>query len=188
MKSKLIVRFFKISRMRNFVTIVIVCSLIGIVILSVKVAALEKEAPDVSITLVVDESLFNQDEKIFAAWLGYGLVRKKWIREHVSLKNGESYTYRRSFNEEVEGRESLAKTWEELNADGPQQKDVYLDALLSVLKAGFIREYVWVYLRDDTWNTPPEGLQLPEFAKWQSTNLAGHNPKTLIGIELEKKQ
>ncbi len=68
----------------------------------------------------------------------------------------------------------------------PENKDSYLDAAAAVYDAGYLSEYVWVYLKKDNWNERPQGLELDEFARWRKKNLALHQARTLVNIRIEK--
>ncbi len=80
-------------------------------------------------------------------------------------------------------RSTLANIWEEFKNSQPDLKDKYLDDLLAVYRAGFIREYIWVFLANDAW-LQPEGLQLDEFSAWVKANLPDHEPETRAGVEI----
>ena len=40
--------------------------------------------------------------------------------------------------------------------------------------AGFLREYVWSYLRHDSWATRPADMNLAGFDAWRATQLTNH--------------
>ena len=148
--------------------------------------AANNEKPEYSIEVELDDSLFSYEEGIQASWLGYGLARAKWLMENVLANNPEAYTYKRSFEEEVYARESLAKIWGELKENDPLLKDSYLDSLLSIFKVGLIKEYVWVFFREDTWQPPSETLKLAEFSKWQVENIPNHYPQSFAEIRVRE--
>lgn len=159
--------------------------MIGVFALS-GIALPSDEGSIVPIKVVLDRSLYdeNKPKEIAAAWLAYALARVNWVREHITPKHLKAHGYRRSFDEEFYGREKLVQVWEELKVKNTQLKDPYLDTLLSVYKATFLREYVWIYLRDDWWKTQPDQLQR-KFSEWRKTNLSGHQGETLADINVK---
>ena len=75
----------------------------------------------------------------------------------------------------------MAEFW----AVQPEEKrrlDPYLQLLADVRAAGFIREYVWRFLREPSW-PEPAGLRSDAFAAWAAENgLAEHRPPTLAFV------
>ena len=54
----------------------------------------------------------------------------------------------------------------------------YFNDISNVADAGFLREYVWVYLHQPSWTQVPNGLNLAEFDQWRESNLRNHKPET----------
>jgi hypothetical protein len=85
------------------------------------------------------------------------------------------------FDEECEARDAMAEFW----AAQPEEKrqlGPYLQLLADIRAAGFIREYVWRFLREPTWPDPP-ALNHTAFAAWTTrNNLAQHHPPTLAFV------
>ena len=143
-------------------------------------AALEQVMSQV----VLDETLLDDgNESVAAAWIGYALARLVWVRDNASSM--ENSSYRISFEEEVHGRESLVKIWEELKEKDPALKNIYLDEALKIYKAGYLSEYVWLYLWEDTWKESPPEARVKEFIAWQDSNLPNHQAETLAGLAFE---
>ncbi|MES1184069.1 MAG: hypothetical protein ABUL60_09640 [Myxococcales bacterium] len=92
--------------------------------------------------------------------------------------NPEARDHQSPFEEECCARDALAEFWAEQKS-GTQESDAYLDLLVNVRRAGFIREYVWRYLRQAGMATPRR-LNLRGFDAWVSErDLAFHQPLTL---------
>jgi hypothetical protein len=160
-----------------------------VVLLSLVVTAYakpKKDKTDVNITLD-DEGLKGKPEAVMSAWMGYGLARANWVSEHVIGKSKPLSAYHRSLEEEVAGRESLAKIWLELKQGDRTLSDAYLDQLSSVVASGFLSEYVWVYLRSAEWGEAPQALRLGDFEKWKTANLSGHKVETLADVTIAEK-
>lgn len=147
----------------------------------------EKQPPPFKTIVVYDQALEDEpSDDVLAAWMGYGLARANWIRDRFSEGKLDINAYQLTFEEDLRARETLAKIWKELKETAPGNKDPYLDAVATVYDAGYLSEYVWVYLKKDNWNKQPQGLKLDEFAKWRKKNLALHQARTLVNIRLEK--
>jgi hypothetical protein len=81
----------------------------------------------------------------------------------------------------------MTRIWARLKEDKHYQ-DTYLDELVVVNAAGYLREYVWVFFRTPAWGAPPDGLKLKEFFDWRLTHLRGHKPQTLAAVKLAKPE
>lgn len=138
------------------------------------------------ISVVIDDkSLKGKSEQVTAAWLGYAMARATWISEQVEVKAIDPATYKRVCEEEVAGRDSLATIWAELKEKDGALSDPYLDQLLKVQAAGFLREYVWVNLRLTTWTVEPANLKQAAYSEWATANLSGHVVETHADARIE---
>jgi hypothetical protein len=113
---------------------------------------------------------------INAAWLGYLMERQIYIREHANQYTLSPGIVIPTFDEEVEARRTMAQIWKELKEKDRGRKDRYLDELVPVHEADFMREYVWTYLKQRSWSIQPKNLRLKEFSQWQQLHLQGHQP------------
>lgn len=92
-----------------------------------------------------------------------------------------------SYECELRARRLLVDSWQEKKIDAAGMKDQYLDALETVNRAGYLREYVAYYLSRKQWKVPV-GLRLDEFADWNARNLPRHKAQTkLTGSWVYKK-
>lgn len=129
------------------------------------------------------ESQLNLDQNVLsnensaAGWLAYGMALIAW--EPVYLEDG-SPDY---FNREVSARETAAQIWKELKQNDSSKSDPDLDILETISDAGYMDEYLWVYLKDDRWKNPGT-LELEEFMQWASDNLVNHVPVKETGISV----
>lgn len=138
-----------------------------------------EDKPKLNISVTVDaDSLKGESPAIMAAWMGYASGRALWISGHIKANPSEAATYTRTFEEEVEGRESLAKIWTELKAEQADLRNRYLDQLVRVRDATLLREYVWMNLRSENWKEQPADLQLERYREWAARNLVGHVVET----------
>ena len=138
------------------------------------------------ITITLDEAaLKGKPESVTSAWMGYGIARANWLSENILGRPDATKSYRRCFEEELAGRESLAKIWAELKESDVKLKDDYLDQVLMIRNAGFLGEYVWSYLGSADWKQPPKQLRLEAFDKWKASNLEGHKAVTFADVKID---
>lgn len=163
-------------------------AVIAISIATLGPAAAQSGDDKVKITITLDEAgLKGKPESVLGAWMGYGIARANWLSENVLVKPDAVESYHRCFEEELAGRESLAKIWIELKQSNSKLSDEYLDQIVSVRRVGFLSEYVWSYLGSADWKQAPEQLRLEAFEKWKATNLPGHKPQTFADVKFEPK-
>ena len=168
----------------TFLKVILVAIATSVALLDPTVA--ESEDDKVKITITLDEAaLKGKPESVLGAWMGYGIARANWLSENVLTKPGGPATYHRCFEEELAGRESLAKIWIELKQSDPKLKDEYLDQLIVVRHAGFLGEYVWSYLGSPDWKQPPDQLRLEAFENWKASKLVGHKAQTFADVKFE---
>lgn len=148
-------------------------------------AALQEAMNEV---LIAPELLEGGNQAVTAAWLGYALARVGWLRQNVPQEYIDQGYYSRSFEEELHGRESMIKIWGELKDKDGSLTDLYLDELLEIYKAGYIEEYVWVYLCEDGWEGSPADERLDEYIEWEEVNIPNHEPLTLAGLSTDVAQ
>jgi len=123
-------------------------------------------------------------DDIGAAWLGYLMERQIYIREHADQYKLTTGIVIPTFDEEVEARRTMAQIWKELKEKDQSRKDRYLDQLILVHEADFMREYVWIYLKQRSWSRQPEDLRLKKFSAWQRLHLQGHQAETHGNIRI----
>ena len=121
--------------------------------------------------IVVDPALLGTNAA--TGWIAYGLALASW--------EGSNDTDQNLYEREVFARGSVARIWAELRAKGEKLEDEDLDALATVEKAGYMREYVWYFLRKEDW-LEPSGLNLKDFQSWLKTNLSNHVAVTNPGV------
>jgi hypothetical protein len=136
----------------------------------------------VAYTLELDPTL---PDYVNAAWLGYLMERQIYIREHPDQYKFTPGIVIPMFDEEVNARRTLAQIWKELKEKDQSRKDKYLDEIIPVHEADFMREYVWTYLKQQNWSSQPRELRLKEFSQWQQLHLQDHIPETHGNIRIK---
>ena len=158
--------------------------LLAVLLISSPLQAKEK----LNITVEVDPSL---SEKEGAVWIGYLMARANYVSKHERDYIGRPGLIVPSYDEELSARSTATQIYRELKAADSTLVIGYFDDLTRIDNAGFMPEYVWVYLHQDTWKTAPETERLKLFEEWRSSQLTAHKSQThgrlLIGEPSEKK-
>ncbi len=143
------------------------------------------EPPSYAVTVVLDPTLTGQDPSITDSWTAYANARADWIRSNITPEAMAIAGYHPSFDEEVAGRTALAQAWIAQKRITPALKNVYLDQLVQVYQAYFIKEYTWTYFALDTWEEP-HGLYLSAFKRWLREHpwKPIHIPQTLATVRV----
>ena len=129
--------------------------------------------------LIDTEEINRRPNMVGLSWLDY-LEAKS-----AMLKGQEPQARDWTFEEERNARDLLAKAW--MARKPSMQVDRYLDALGDVSTAGFMSEYVWTFLRKESWGQPA-GLRLTEFESWASLHLADHRLETLVDLDVSGRR
>jgi tetratricopeptide (TPR) repeat protein len=74
----------------------------------------------------------------------------------------------------VAARTTAVQIYRELKEKDSQLSVPYFDALSTVADNSFLREYVWTYLHEPEWSSPPGTLHLVDFMHWRAEHLAQH--------------
>ncbi len=119
------------------------------------------------------------------AWLLYVGARSTYRDQHklTSPSSGEIVP---TFEEEVSARETAAQLYWLTQTSG-QQRDRYWETMKKVEAAGFMRQYVWTYLRRSTWPASQAPRNLQAFDNWRRSNLRNHKAETFSRLMAAKK-
>jgi hypothetical protein len=134
-------------------------------------------APDdggMKLAILWDPETPEEESKI---WLAYLFARAAFAANAAggSLATGERES---TFEEELRGRTIAVTTFRALKHERAQPESVYFSDIDRVEAAGFLREYVWSYLRHASWSVVPTDLDLKGFDAWRAEHLANHKPVT----------
>jgi len=125
-------------------------------------------------TFYLAEQALVDDDPVLQSWVTYSLS----LSTCKLALGGENPARDSSFGCELTARRHLLESWEEKRPPGG---DDYLDTLLAVRDAGYLREYVVRHYRRPGW-TLPEDLDMAGFRAYRGTHLGGHRPeKRLVG-------
>jgi hypothetical protein len=126
------------------------------------------------IAIVWDPATPQQESTL---WLAYLYARAAYA---VSAANADFTVGEReaSFEEEVRGRSTAVNMFRALRYNDAQPASDYFSDIDRVEAAGFLREYVWSYLRRESWGPAPAGLDLAGFEAWRRIHLKDHVPVT----------
>ena len=109
-------------------------------------------------------------------WMFYGMALKTWPIELE--ENGQPNLYKR----ELFARTKTAQIWQELKGNKAVTSDKYLDELVNIYEAGFMKEYVWAYIRKSS--RIQSSLKLDKFKHWMFVNLPDHKAIINTGIKV----
>ena len=127
----------------------------------------------------------NPNKKVAAIWLAYLMARTAYRLDHkVSPPPvGELVP---SFEEEIYARDLAATTYQEMRAKDKALRDEYWDDMTKVKSSGFLREYVWFYLKRAQWPSRQKPKNLNSFERWSAGNLGKHRPQTIGWLAVKK--
>lgn len=128
-------------------------------------------------TFYLSNVALTDDDPALQSWVSYSLTRST-CQLQIDGKNPARAS---SFQCELLARQHMLETWREKLGADEAADDVYLDTLLAVDNAGYLREYIAHFLGRKSWQLPPD-LQSQAFDEWRKKSLRGHKPQTrLIG-------
>lgn len=110
-------------------------------------------------------------------WTAYLYTRAAWLASE-SGDRPPLGVRAPTFEGEVRARNVAVGLFRQLEAQDPTFGSRYFDDLDQVVAAGFLREYVWRYLKQPSWTTQPAGLHLARFDAWRALHLRYHVPET----------
>jgi hypothetical protein len=116
-------------------------------------------------------------------WIAYVAGRAAWRAENPIADEPVGVPLPALFEEMVGGYQMAFGMAAESKSLRPRRKSPLADVQRAA-SAGYLREYVWTYLREDTWSEPA-GLRLPEFDTWRAKNFKNHRPVIYGSISRE---
>ena len=144
------------------------------VVAKARTRANEPADASVKVAILWDPETPEGESKI---WLAYLFARAAFAANETA--GGPAVGERESsFEEEVRGRQIALTTFRAMRRDSAPPESVYFNDIDRVEAAGFLREYVWSYLRHPSWNATPEKLDLVGFETWRAEHLTNHQPVT----------
>ncbi len=132
-------------------------------------------------SVVLSPSVVAHGNKAAPAWLAYGIA-KLALLEKAGAPPRKSVT---DFDSEVEARTVMLAVWTDIRAkDGGQ--DAYLDLLLTIKQAGFLREYVVAALARPGWTISGKelaSLRVADYLAWADDHVPNHNVPNMVEVE-----
>lgn len=122
-----------------------------------------KKNGDSDIKLVVGPKYQSYDQFESAVWIAHALARLECEKSYPQL----------SFENEYCAVNTAVDIWRDIKKKN-EVSNASLDDMAAVKKAGFLREYVWEYWRQEYWFQPSD-LILEKFDLWRNTHLAQHH-------------
>jgi hypothetical protein len=135
------------------------------------------EAPadaSMKVAILWDPETPEEESKI---WLAYLFARAAFAANETdgSLAAGERES---TYEEELRGRAIALTTFRALKRERAQLESQYFSDIDRVEAAGFLREYVWSYLRHASWSAEPADLDMSGFETWRAEHLSEHKAVT----------
>lgn len=137
-------------------------------------------ADQVDVAVQWDPATPRAERQLWAAYLYTRAALVAAESEQTALPLGE---HTASFDEELRGRLIAVHLYQQLRHANPTFRSAYFADLANVEGAGYLREYVWRYLREPAW-TQPDGLRLRAFDAWRRQHLRHHVPETFGRIDI----
>lgn len=131
-------------------------------------------APRRNVTILWDVTTPEGERQLWMSYLYTRAAQAAKESDDHTLTLGEREA---SFDEEVRARTVAVNLFRALVRKDPRFSSAYFNDLEHVDGAGFLREYVWCYLRSPSWPTPA-GLQLHAFDAWRAAHLVSHKAVT----------
>jgi tetratricopeptide (TPR) repeat protein len=132
-------------------------------------------------------ALHYDPDKDGALWLGYLVARSAYVDQHMSAYEQKVGVITPTFEEEVQARTQATLIFRELEQKNKGSNDPYFGDLDQISSGGFMREYVWTYLHQDSWGNAPSDLRLAVFDQWRMTHLVDHKVITRGNIAFEER-
>jgi hypothetical protein len=104
-------------------------------------------------------------------------------REKHKLQSPPSGEIIPTFEEEVTGRGVAAGFYSAMKPPN----DTYWRDVMKVERAGFLKQYVWIYLHRPSWPAKERPGDLEAFQKWSTANFKNHKPQTHAKLIVEKR-
>jgi hypothetical protein len=126
------------------------------------------------------------NEKVAVIWLGYLMARATYRPQH-KLPLPQSGTISPAFDEEVYARTAAAEIYQELKEKDKGLHDPYWEILSQIKAKGFMKAYVWTYLRRAHWPKSQQPGSLSAFQNWSHSLLKHHKAVTYGSLAVERK-
>ena len=131
--------------------------------------------------IVLSPSVVAKGNQAAPAWLAYGIA-KLALLEKAGAPARKSVT---DFDSEVEARTVMLAVWTDIRAK-EGGKDAYLDLLLAIKQAGFLKEYIVAALARPGWTISGKelaSLRVADYLAWAEGHVPDHNVPTLVEVE-----
>jgi tetratricopeptide (TPR) repeat protein len=131
--------------------------------------------------IVLSPSVAVDGNRAAPAWLAYGIA-KLALLEKDGAPARKSVT---DFDSEVAARTLMLAVWTNLRAK-EGGKDAYLDLLLTIKQAGFLKEYVIAALARPGWTIPGKelaSLRVADYLAWADDHVPDHDVPTLVEVQ-----
>lgn len=150
------------------------------ILLTTSNALAENGKRSIGIELLAASS--NDVDKLSATAFGISLAN--WANENGDFSSINSGIYKPTFNALMSAFSSQIQIWRELK-EKEDPGSAYMDKLISVDNAGFLKEYIWVNHGNYIGGQAPTELRFNEYTDWANNNLSGHSPRIEARLNIE---
>jgi hypothetical protein len=140
-------------------------------------------AEPLTVTVLWDDAMSGKEAGV---WMGYLFARMKYVSNNGRQYKNVPGVVQPLYEEEVHARTEAVFIYRDIRSRKPEMAAPYFDELDKVEAAGFMREYVWRYLRSSHWVQPAAPLRDAEFDRWASEHLRTHAVQTRGRIALTR--
>jgi hypothetical protein len=161
-----------------------------LVVAPIEVGAQQKAKPTqathaepLTVTVLWDDAMSGKEAGV---WMGYLFARMKYVSSNGGQYKNVPGVVQPLYAEEVHARTEAVFIYRDIRSRKPEMATPYFDELDKVEAAGYMREYVWRYLRSPQWVQPTAPLRDAEFDRWASEHLRTHTVQTRGRIALTR--
>lgn len=162
---------------------VLVLATLALAVCSANTAAngARSAAGQLTVSVLWDDAMTNKQAGV---WMGYLFARVQYVSDHARDYPNVPGIVQARFEEEVHARGEAVEIYRDIRTRKPEMANEYFDALERVHAAGFMREYVWHYLKQPEWSAPAGTLRASEFQAWSAQHIPNHRAETRGRIKL----
>ena len=124
----------------------------------------------------VGPGAFTSGEKTLAAWITYGTTKARLKSESFETKSIEN-----EFKIECDARQAMIEFWNDPRPGKSSPPNKYLTEVTEIYNKGYLKQYVYKYMFENTQVTQPEKMN--EFEEYMLSNFPEHKLEAHAAIE-----
>lgn len=138
-------------------------------------------------TIGLHPSLKTASEAERNAWTFYGVFLLHWTMQCIPLRDA-TRSFTMPYAAMQFARAKQIQAWRETRSKYPETVP-YMEEMIRIEEAGFLDDYLWRYLANPSWGSPPVPVSArrAEFERWMAENLPAHQPQTKAVISISTR-